>query len=118
MIHFEISEFDSPDKKGSGKNMDKTLLSMLDEAREIAQTPFTINSGYRTKKRNKKVGGVNTSSHLKGLAVDIRCVDSRSRFLILNALKQVGLFHRIGISETFIHVDIDTDKSKDVIWMY
>lgn len=117
MVHFNISEFDSPDKKGSGKNMDKTFLSMLDEARHIANIPFKINSGYRTKERNKKVGGVKSSSHLKGLACDISCIDSRSRFIILNALIDAG-FTRIGIAKTFIHCDIDIDKVQQVIWVY
>lgn len=117
MIHFDISEFDSPDKKGSGKYMDKTFLSMIDEARGIARIPFKINSGYRTRKRNKRVGGVSNSSHLKGLACDIRCVDSNTRYLIINALRDVG-FTRIGIAKTFIHCDIDTSKSPNVIWMY
>jgi len=117
MINFHISEFDSPDKKGSGINMDSTFLSMLDEARSIAGVPFKITSGYRTARRNKKVGGVSNSSHLKGLASDIYCDNSRSRFLIVSALKAVG-FNRIGISKTFIHCDIDVNKSQSVIWVY
>ena len=117
MIHFSLNEFDSPDKKGSGKNMDKTFLSMLEEARIKANVPFKITSGYRTKEHNKKVGGVANSSHLKGLACDIRVVDSSHRFLIVNALLDVG-FTRIGIAKTFIHCDIDTFKSPNVIWVY
>ena len=117
MKHFFISEFDSPDLKGSGQLMDKTFLSMLDDARGIANIPFKINSGFRTKEHNKKVGGVKSSSHLKGLACDISCVDSRSRFTVINALISVG-FHRIGISSSFIHVDLDYDKPQNVIWTY
>jgi len=117
MRYFKLKEFDSPDVKGSGQLMDSTLLSMLDEARHIANIPFKITSGYRTKERNKKVGGVKNSSHTKGLAVDIKCVDSRSRFIIINALEQVG-FNRIGIGKTFIHTDIDIDKPKNVYWVY
>jgi len=32
-------------------------------------------------------------------------------------LLEVG-FTRIGIGNTFIHVDIDKDKSQNVIWTY
>jgi len=117
MENFNIAEFNSPDKKGSGKHMDKTFLSMIDEARSIAGVPFKITSGYRTKSHNKKVGGVANSSHLKGLACDIRCVDSRHRYLIINALRDVG-FTRIGIAKTFIHCDCDTEKSQNVYWIY
>jgi len=103
------------DLKGSGQLMDETFLSMIDEARTIAKTPFKINSGFRTTEHNKAVGGVKGSSHTRGFAADISCVDSNSRFIILNALISVG-FNRIGIYKTFIHCDIDNDKSRNVIW--
>ena len=117
MINFKSYEFDSPDLKGSGQFMDETFLSMLDEARTEAKIPFKINSGYRTTEHNKVVGGVKSSSHLKGVAADIKCTDSRSRFIILNALIQAG-FTRIGIANTFIHVDCDIDKPQMVSWVY
>jgi len=117
MRYFNYWEFDSPDKKDTGKLMNATLLSMLDEARHIAQIPFKINSGYRTTKRNMQVGGKINSSHLKGLAVDISCTDSRSRSIILSALKDVS-FNRVGIAKSFIHVDIDDTKSANVTWVY
>lgn len=99
------------------KNMNVIFLAKLDEAREIAEIPFIINSAYRTKEHNKRIGGKPNSSHLKGLAVDIRAKDSRTRFLILQALISVG-FNRIGIAKTFIHVDDDESKSSNVAWMY
>ena len=115
--YFKLSEFDSKDLKGSGQLMDETFMSMLNEARGVANIPFKIISGYRTYEHNKKVGGVKDSSHCKGLAADISCVDSRSRFIIINALIQVG-FNRIGIGKTFIHCDCDVNKPKMVSWLY
>jgi len=35
--------------------------------------PLIINSGYRSPDVNRAVGGVNSSNHLTGCAVDIRC---------------------------------------------
>jgi uncharacterized protein YcbK (DUF882 family) len=116
MKHFKITEFDSPDVKGSGVMMDDSFLDLLDDAREVANTPFKINSGYRTEKHNSKVGGKPTSSHTKGLAADIHCVNDRLRWQIVDALICVG-FTRIGIAKTFIHVDLDHDKN-DAIWIY
>lgn len=115
--HFKLEEFDSPDMPGSGSNMDETFLEMLDEARDIADISFKINSGYRSESHNTKVGGVANSSHLKGFAADIHCTDSTKRFIILNALMIAGL-NRVGVAKTFIHVDNDPDKSPDVIWTY
>ena len=117
MRNFNINEFDSPDVKGSGAKMNKCFLEMLDNARDIAGIPFKINSGYRTLEHNAKVGGVNSSSHTKGVAVDIACNESRARFVIVSALKAAG-FTRMGISDSFIHVDSDSDKAQNVIWTY
>jgi len=98
-------------------NMDLDFLAKLDEAREIADIPFKINSAFRTPEHNAKIGGKPNSSHLRGLAVDIRAADSRTRFIILNALIKVG-FSRIGIAKTFIHVDLSKDKAEKVVWVY
>jgi len=117
MKYFNYEEFDSPDIQGSGQLMDKKILSMLDEVREMYGKPISINSGYRTIRHNAKVGGKSQSSHLKGLAVDIACSTSRDRYSLLEALKSVG-FNRIGIAKSFIHVDIDSNKSDKVIWVY
>ena len=117
MKYFQYSEFDSPDQAGSGENMNEGFLTALDLAREIAQMPFTITSGYRTEQHNEEVGGVDSSAHTKGYAADIACRDSVSRWKIINALLQAG-FNRIGIADTFIHCDMDPDKSKNVIWTY
>jgi len=106
-----FKELDNLDK------MDKTFLLRLDEARERAGIPFIINSAYRSPEYNAKIGGKPNSSHLRGLAVDINVTNSRQRFIILNALLDVG-FTRIGIADTFIHVDLDSEKSKEVIWTY
>lgn len=96
--------------------MDANFLSKLDEAREYAGIPFKINSAYRSPTHPESIKNP-TSSHIKGLAVDISVKDSRTRFIVLNALIQVG-FTRIGIADTFIHVDLSVDKSNKVIWTY
>ena len=49
------------------------VSSRLSEAHgEISEEPIRINSGYRSPQLNKKIGGVPTSNHLTGCAVDIR----------------------------------------------
>ena len=115
--HFNIDEFDSPDISNSGINMDNEFLQMLDNARQLSSVPFKINSGYRSKEHNAKVGGKEKSSHLIGKAVDISCNGSRERHIILTSLIKAG-FTRFGIGNTFIHTDNDNSKSQDVIWTY
>ena len=110
-------EFDSPDLAGSGERMQPEFIERLHKARKASKVPFIINSGYRTVKHNKKVGGKPTSSHLVGWAADIACANSRHRALIMKALILAG-FERIGIGKTFLHVDMDPVKDPDVYWLY
>lgn len=113
MRYFNLSEFDC--KCGCGlNNMNLKTLLMLDVARTIAKVPFIVNSATRCETHNKKVGGIETSSHLKGLAVDIKCLDSLTRFKIVSGLIQAG-FKRILIYKSFIHVDTDSDKISPII---
>jgi len=115
--YFTYEEFDSPDFLGSGELVSNELISMLDVARKKYGKSMAINSGYRTIEHNAKVGGKPTSSHLKGLAADISCTNSTDRFLLEGILREVG-FTRIGIGNSFIHVDIDKDKAQKVLWTY
>ena len=115
--YFTYGEFDSPDLKGSGKNVSDELINMLDIVRKKYGKSVVINSGYRTHEHNKSVGGTSESSHIKGLAADIACNNSTDRFKLEGVLREVG-FKRIGMGSTFIHVDIDKDKSQNVLWTY
>jgi len=117
MKFFTLSEFDSPDAKGSGQNMDPVFLQQLDRARDLAGCPFVVNSGYRTKSANQKAGGVLDSAHLSGLACDIATPDSNTRHRVLYGLISAG-FNRLGIGENYIHVDRDKSKAPNVAWLY
>jgi len=117
MKYFKLSEFDSPDMVGSGEAMDLGFLEKLDKARSLAGIPFKITSGYRSEEHNKKVGGVENSSHTKGYAADIACNGSARRHIIITSLLSAG-FNRIGVADTFIHVDNDPNKTANLIWTY
>ena len=98
--------------------MDTGFLSKLDVARGLAGVPFIINSGYRCQKHNAEIPGSDpTSSHPKGLASDIRCLDSSSRWKIIFGLEKAG-FLRIGVRKDFIHVDFDENKPPELLWTY
>jgi uncharacterized protein YcbK (DUF882 family) len=115
--YFKYKHFDSPDMPGSGELVSDELISMLDVARKKYGKPIIPNSGFRTPKHNAEVGGKVTSSHLKGLAVDISCTNSTDRFKLEGILREVG-FTRIGMGSTFIHVDIDKEKTQKLLWTY
>src|SRR3990167_7814876 len=92
------------------------LVEMLDKARELAQIPFVITSGYRTKDHNAEVGGVENSGHLEGEAVDLRARNPNEHFIITKALLDAG-FTRISRKyPTHIHCDITKDKPQRILF--
>lgn len=67
----------------------QSLLSVLDALREEFGKPILINSFYRDSAHNKRVGGVKTSKHLLGAAVDITSPDFDNLYkVVIHATKQ------------------------------
>ena len=104
-------------KCGCGKTVDESFLERIDKARIFAGIPFVVNSGARCMTHNIAVGGSKSSSHLNGVALDLKAETSNERYWILNGLITVG-FNRIGIGKDFIHVDDDKSKPSGVVWIY
>jgi len=98
-------------------DIDKNAINRLERARMYAGIPFKLNSAVRCVLHNSDVGGVDSSAHVKGYAFDIAVDNSQDRFIILWALAKAG-FNRIGIANTFIHVDSSPTKPPDVVWVY
>lgn len=96
--------------------LDIKLLTLLDNARTMADIPFIITSGKRDPAKNAEVGGVNNSSHIKGLACDIACENSSQAFFIIRGAIVAG-FKRIGIGKGHIHLDIDPNKVQNVLFV-
>lgn len=120
--YFQLYEFDSPDQRGTAENMDIHFLNKLAAARDHAQIPFVITSGFRTFKHNQQLIAKGykaspNSSHLKGLAADIQATTNYQRFVVIKSLCLAG-FDRIGIGKNFIHVDADPDKVNNIAWLY
>ncbi|SHF29211.1 D-Ala-D-Ala carboxypeptidase family metallohydrolase [Dysgonomonas macrotermitis] len=77
---------------------------LLEPIRTLAGEPIIVNSGFRNKKLNKLVGGVETSQHCKGEAADIRCNKLTARELydlIKNSAIRVD---QCILYPTFVHV--------------
>lgn len=92
-------------------------LQRLDRAREISGIPYIINSAYRSPESEKQKGRSGTGAHTLGYAFDIRCLSSRERYLIVLGALSAG-FTRIGIGETFVHMDDCPSLPNPVIWLY
>lgn len=121
--YFELSEFDCPSGEApAAEYINLEFVKKLNAARHSAGVPFVINSGVRSPEHNKEIGGKKKSSHLsttKGgaCAADIAATDSVQRWKILKSLIDQK-FNRIGIADTFIHVDDDKSKAGGVVWLY
>ena len=106
--HFRVREFRCKD--GSDKILISTeLVQMLEKLRERLGCSININSGYRTKSHNQKVGGSATSKHMKGLAADIICGrDGKtvSAKEVCCAAQDIGFDGIAFISGTATHVDV------------
>lgn len=97
--------------------MQAELLAKLEKARAAAGEPFVLTSAMRCPEWNKKVGGVDSSAHVSGYAVDIAANSGRQRWNVIAALQNAG-FNRIGVAANFIHVDCDPTKPANVVWTY
>lgn len=120
-IQIDTSVFDSPDTVGSGACVDPQLIYMLQQLEQKTGYPIfsSINSGVRTPYWNRKVGGVSNSSHEipNCKAVDIKASNIAVRNKLVYMAREVG-FKRIGVGNTFVHLDIDINKSQNVAWGY
>lgn len=84
-------------------DMSPSFMEALDKARNRAGIPFVLNCAYRSPEWDKTKGRSGYSYHCSGRAVDIRCLDSESRWRIIEACTYYGL--SVGIYGRFLHID-------------
>lgn len=90
----------------------KKVMYILDMVRVHMGKPILVNSGYRCKKLNDMVGGVQESMHTRGLAADFRTgkaedinnmfeflKENHKKFKIIELINYTTFIH-MGISET------------------
>jgi uncharacterized protein YcbK (DUF882 family) len=117
--NFNLSEFDCNDGSETPceviVNLKEVALN-LEVLRKKIGKPILINSGYRTKEYNQRVGGSPKSQHLLGKAADIRVTGLNPKqihkmiweLIEQGEMKQGGL----GLYENFVHYDIRGNKAR------
>lgn len=125
--HFNIHEFDCNDGTPYPVKWVETRLKPLCVDLEVIRdffggVPVKINSGFRTKSYNQKVGGAEKSQHLEGKAADIVVsgIDAREAYSYILKLINDGDLKKIravGSYSTFVHVDIRESK-KIISWVF
>ena len=100
----------------------QALIDVLENIREHFGKPVIINSGYRCKEHNAKVGGAPASRHTFGDAVDIRVSDTKTMD-VYNYVIQTFDDRPYGIAKKiiadpfrgFVHIDTRGKKAR---WNY
>lgn len=133
--HFKLKDFlatshgihnNLPDTKEHEISLYKLAQTLVEPIYELAGGNIRINSAYRNKYVNAKVGGAQKSQHLKGEAVDIDATNgltNRELFLrIFNAIAdgklKVGqlLWEKGSINEPgWIHVSLPYHKTNQIL---
>ena len=94
------------------------LLRFLDEFRDFIESPIVLNSTFRDFNHNKRVGGVVTSQHLLGQAIDFSTPKMPNDITILK-LKEFIRMSPMSVSlsqvifyNNFIHIGLRTQSHK------
>ena len=88
----------------------KCVLTELQKARDHFDVGFIINSGYRTKEHNDRVGGAKNSQHMFGEAVD---------FVISPNKKDITLEKVYNWMKDNLEYDqLILEKGKTVTWIH
>ena len=100
--NFNLKEFECPCCKRVMLHSD--LLRKLVRLRALIHEPLYINSGYRCKTENDKVGGVPKSLHIIGMAVDVetRVMSIPELLYYSDKIK----FGGTGVYRTHLHLDV------------
>lgn len=95
---------------------DMQVIRLLQKIRNHFNRPVTINSAYRCPTHNKKVGGVDNSQHMQGIACDISIKGVHplevARYAVDISFTGVGVYTHNG--NLFTHVDT---RKKVTYWV-
>jgi uncharacterized protein YcbK (DUF882 family) len=94
--------------------MRPSFMAKLQQLRDEWGKPLIVTSAARCKAHNARVGGSPNSQHVLGNAADLY-VTSEYEAGHLAALAEKLGFHGIGVSDSFVHVDLGPEGRR---WTY
>lgn len=108
----------TPDSQ-SLKYMLELIKYCLQPIRDKLGKPMIITSGYRCKELNKKVGGVSTSQHCKGQAVDFYVKDMTIQ-QVVDFIKKSGVEFDQLINEynKWVHISFVKGRNRKQVLKY
>ena len=103
-------------------NLTFLCARVLQPLRDAIGQPVYINSGYRSKKLNARVGGVPNSYHLRGLAADIHVDNEEHAKVLFDILRQNKYVDMVLMERKsggrWLHVQTRTDgrQRRRAVW--
>lgn len=91
-------------------NLSRLCQKVLQPLRDIYGKPIIVNSGYRSERVNKAVGGVPTSQHRRGEAADITAGSREENKKLFEILKTMEFDQLITYDYRFLHVSYTIRK--------
>lgn len=114
-----------PQEKEIFDNITYLIQKVLNPLRELYGKPIYVSSGYRCNELNIKVGGVRTSQHVKGQAVDIYVKNSKGEidFHGNRKLFDLAVKHRLPFDQIilekgtktsphWVHISYDKNRQR------
>ena len=102
-------------------NLNPDLIDKICKLEALLGYELTITSGFRAADHPvealKKAPGAHNGDGRLGDAVDCVCLGSRDRYYLVKHALALG-FNRVGIASDFIHLDVSTKRTPEVIWLY
>lgn len=96
-------------------NLRSTAI-LLEPVRKLLGAAMHINSGYRSPELNKAIGGVPTSAHCKGWAVDFICPSFGSTYKVAEAIASSGIkFDQLILEYEWVHISFDPQMRGEVL---
>ena len=104
--YFTPGEFACKCGCGCDTPVDPHLLRLADQVRSHFGAPCIVSSGIRCEKHNQAVGGVASSRHLHGKAMDFCIKDSSATNTLAYVQGLPGVRYAYAIDKNYIHMDV------------
>lgn len=122
--NFSLAELTVTTKPGPNNPGDKELASLkalavniLQPLRDALGHPIKINSGFRSARINKLVGGAPSSQHVLGQAADI-VVEGMTPLALAKYIVELGLpFDQVIREPTWVHVSYGPRHRREKLTM-
>jgi len=88
----------------------------FDEVRELLGHPIRVSSGYRSPALNRVIGGVDSSHHTQGWAVDFTCPKFGTPYAVAKAIEKSGIpFDQLIYEGTWVHISFKPGNRRSLL---